>query len=119
MEKATNLIILLFLQCVVTISILALYHIKNNTAENEIVVVDFKKIMKTGLSKIAENELSELEQKKSLNQLSTHVSDALHEIAALGNRTILIKEVVLGGARDETDQVLEKVLSHTETGSDD
>ncbi|MCS5712765.1 TrbI F-type domain-containing protein [Candidatus Berkiella aquae] len=113
MEKATKLICLLFLQCLVTVSILSLYHFKNIPPTNEIIVIDFKKVMKEGLSQIAEQELNEEGQKQALNQFSIKFRKALQSLSSDSGKTIFIKEVVLEGARDETDNVLAELFRNS------
>lgn len=119
MEKVIKLACLLLLQCLVSISILALYHLKNTPPTNQIIVVDFQKVMKEGLSQIAEQGLDEEKQKKALNQFSIKFRNVLQTLSDETGKTILIKDVVLEGARDETDKVLAHLFIETSTGQHD
>lgn len=119
MEKAIKLSCLLLLQCLVSISILALYHLKNTPSTNEFIVIDFQKVMKEGLSQIAEQGLDEEKQKKALNQFSIKFRKVLRALSDETGKSILIKDVVLEGVRDETDKVLAHLFIEASTDQHD
>lgn len=119
MEKIIKLICIISFQCLITLSIVALYHHKTHNEEKDFIVVDFQKIMKVGLTHIASQSLTENQQKKALNKFSIDLRDKLQQLSLEHNSTVLISEVVLAGARDETETILAQLQQRVDANEND
>ena len=108
MDRAIRIISLLVMQCLISIAVLTCYHAASSV-HHDIVVVDFQKVMKEGLQGIAAQQISEEQQKLALKAFSLKLKKVLLELSNNGERTIIIKDVVLEGANEYTEWVLEKL----------
>jgi len=81
----------------------------NVSDRGAIIIIDVKAIMKQELEKLAKMDLSEEQQKKALNRFSTALKRSLSELSLETKSTILLKDVVLEGGRDETETIFNKM----------
>lgn len=109
MEKFNKIFLALLSQCIVGMILIMVYHNAVKTHHNDVIVVDMHKIMGSQLSEIAQSGLSEEAQKEELKKVSNKIKNAISELNARTKRPIVLKDVVLAGAIDETDWIMEEM----------
>ena len=107
MDKAIKYLGLVLVQLGIAVVLIMIYHNTVKARDNGFIIVDMHKIMGDKLSEIAQSNLSEESQKAELKVVSAKLKHAIRELHIRTQKTILLKDVVLAGAVDETDHIME------------